>query len=689
MAAAITGPAGTSAPTVSANNAPGQAVGGGPVHISTGTPGMGGVNTDPTTGNVTGVASAPTVLSDSNIRESVIPQNQSRLANYNAPGPSTTTSTNPNGTSPSSTIASPGSIDYSSLLGGTSHPVYDPTQDPIYQQELGLLASQKSGNDAVTAASIDSIHNSYADLLRQQQTKNSFTDNMMQNSLMNDGSARYAQQSSTGILSAQNTADLQSLSDLTDKENAAVAAANQANQNNNAQLLDKQLTIIDGIRKDKQALAQKVADDLAATKKQNATDVASIAEEAAKNGATPDVLKAINASTDKNSAITASGNYLQTATGQLGDYLQYKRDALTKGLTPTDYATWKAADDAKTAKAKASEAYSTAYGSARGKAAGEAAAGLNPDGTPVVPIKPDPHATGITAAAGLSLIQYNYLTQGTAALTRMSGTDRKAVMKATDDWLTAHGIDYATFQSQYKAQNEVVQNNVARSNNTSIAAQDVSQTTDQFLKDFTPTDVNNGGFLGLGSNTLSAQNVLDLMAGKQVNNPLATKYGFDVNTMANDLATYYAASRTVSANGAPPSPDDVDKATAAKVIAEGINTGSAAAFKESIDANEKKVTGVVNAAVDSANRKVWDLFGVGSQYKTPAPQIDPKTAVETFTASPAAQTVITPEINTKVSTITGGKTFSTAGELAIYMSGLPGATPESVASTLKSLGYMQ
>lgn len=290
---------------------------------------------------------APTILSDANIRDNVVPQNQTKLATYNAPAITPAQSTSDQ----NSDTPTP---DYSSLLGAADNTgSYDPTQDPLYQQEIGLINSQKSGNDAVTAASLDSIKNSYADLLRQQTTANSATQNQQENALLLGGSARYAPISSAGILNAETTSGLQKLSDLTDKENAAIAAANTANQNNDQALLDKQLTLIDGIRQQKQAAAANVAAALSAQKTKNATDVAGIAKSAAENGASPDVLAKINAAPDMASAITAAGDSLQTGTGIVGEYLYYKRQAQAAGQNPVDFNTYQNEDANRKAKAAA------------------------------------------------------------------------------------------------------------------------------------------------------------------------------------------------------------------------------------------------------------------------------------------------------------------------------------------------
>lgn len=225
----------------------------------------------------------------------------------------------------------------------------------------------------------------------------------------------------------------------------------------------------------------------------------------------------------------------------------------------------------------------------------------------------DPNSQSILSQTGLSVAAYNFLTQGTAALSRLSATDRKNIMSEAQNYLNKNGVDYATFQSQYKALNDVVQKNLERANNTSIYAGEVSGTADALLGVITSqdlTDLSNKGVFGIGSHQLSAQNIADLAVGKQVNNPIATKYSFQIQALANDLAGYFSASRGAS------QPETADLLAAGKVIADGMNSGSVQAFKESINTNEQKVAGVVNNAVDSTNKQVWNLFGVGSKYQS-------------------------------------------------------------------------
>lgn len=96
-----------------------------------------------------------------------------------------------------------------------------------------------------------------------------------------------------------------------------------------------------------------------------------IAEAAAQNGADKATMDRIMSSRDEGEAVSNAGDYLQSATGQLGDYLQYKRATVLKGLTPMDYQSYKDREDAKAAKLEATKSYNNAYNSTAGRLAAE------------------------------------------------------------------------------------------------------------------------------------------------------------------------------------------------------------------------------------------------------------------------------------------------------------------------------
>ncbi len=263
----------------------------------------------------------------------------------------------------------------------TGNPVKLSDTSPAHTEVMNNLNTLKAQVDKHTASAIDNIQAQYNQLIQQQQQANKASQASVQNSLLMGGvtgqgsSAQYAPVSSAGILQAQVNYGIQQITDLNTKEQTAIITAQKAGDDEDYQLMDKMNTEITKIRDEKVKAATDLQDKIAEENKKNADGVNEIALEAAKNGADPATLAKIGSAGTIQGAILAAGGALQTASGQLGDYLQYKRDTVGKGLTPMDYGTWKAQDDARQAKQKSSEAYSSAYASAAGKAAAEAVAG--------------------------------------------------------------------------------------------------------------------------------------------------------------------------------------------------------------------------------------------------------------------------------------------------------------------------
>jgi hypothetical protein len=81
--------------------------------------------------------------------------------------------------------------------------------------------------------------------------------------------------------------------------------------------------------------------------------------------------------------------------------------------------------------------------------------------------------------------------------------------------------------------------------------------------------------------------------------------------------------------------------------------------------NEKKVTNVVNTAANDAQKQVWDLFGVGSQFKAKEPQVNPKDAVNTYV-----------------------KSNPTDAETVAKLYEVPGATDQDIYDYLKAQGKL-
>lgn len=109
-----------------------------------------------------------------------------------------------------------------------------------------------------------------------------------------------------------------------------------------------------------------------------------VAKLAAQNGASKATLSAINSATTVEDALAAAGDNLQTATGTLGDYLQYKRQAEAAGQIPISYDAYKAKEDQREANLAYSKAYATAKGTAAGSIAGQTTIPTNTTTKPYV-----------------------------------------------------------------------------------------------------------------------------------------------------------------------------------------------------------------------------------------------------------------------------------------------------------------
>lgn len=135
------------------------------------------------------------------------------------------------------------------------------------------------------------------------------------------------------------------------------------------------------------------------------------------------------------------------------------------------------------------------------------------------------------------------------------------------------------------------------------------------------------------------------------------------------------------------SPSNASTQDVFKLLAQSVDReAKQAAADRQVD--EDKLIGLAPTDLDPARRDAL-IKAQSIQYKGIQGISDPQTQVENFVSSDTAKTPIDPAINTKISSMTGGKIFKTAGELGIYMSGLPGSDPQSVLNALKGLGLVK
>ena len=141
-------------------------------------------------------------------------------------------------------------------------------QEDIYsKQQRELIESLKASLDAATKQTIDNIESMY-DLRRAQLAEiNRRQGEGIKQSLTIGGSSRYAQISSQGIIATQETAGLLAISELDQEEKELISQAKAAQESGNFKLLEKQLTLAEDKRKEKQAAAKTLSESIAAENK--------------------------------------------------------------------------------------------------------------------------------------------------------------------------------------------------------------------------------------------------------------------------------------------------------------------------------------------------------------------------------------------------------------------------------------
>lgn len=234
---------------------------------------------------------------------------------------------------------------------------------------LAMLSTMKATSDSASATLIAATQNQFAQRKAQLAATNAAGNAGLMQTLISNGEARYAPLLAGSAMTADEQNGVLALSNIDSQESAAVAQLQKAQSDEDYQTMGKWLDHLDSLREDKINAASKLADDsAAATKAINdaktalTTQINSIAEDAAKNGATSDQLAAITNSPDVGSAITAAGSSLKTyQSGVVGEYQYYVDQAKAAGQVPVSFNDYQTIDANR--KASATAAASNTNGS--------------------------------------------------------------------------------------------------------------------------------------------------------------------------------------------------------------------------------------------------------------------------------------------------------------------------------------
>lgn len=315
---------------------------------------------------VSGTATAPTTNTSPNAPASPVGASNTSQTPPATPAPATPT------TPSSSDDISNQKSDLSNLQDQRTQNADDfQVQSAKVQKTLDNIMNGSMPLNDGQVAQISGLRQSYQALIDQQTQANTGSTGLAQIRGYQTGAAEYDPTFQAKTIGAIVTSGINKVADLNTKMASAVADITSSFEKDDAALVkDSWDAYKDAATERDDALQKTIEDTQAAIKtaqdaQQKVTDdVNAIAIDAAKNGADAKTVSAIASSGSVSEAVNAAGDTLQTATGQLGDYLAYKRQAILVGHTPLDYDSWRDSEDQRALNLKSKEAYASAYATA-------------------------------------------------------------------------------------------------------------------------------------------------------------------------------------------------------------------------------------------------------------------------------------------------------------------------------------
>ena len=177
---------------------------------------------------------------------------------------------------------------------------------------------------------------------------------------------------------------------------------------------------------------------------------------------------------------------------------------------------------------------------------------------------------------------------------------RQRAAKDAEAWARSHNVDISTLPAQYKAQNAVLERNIERLNNTKIMESELNGTIQNLQE-----------VIGPDPTGVRAGMALKAWLGQEVNDPNSQQYKFHLGQLQNELAAYYAAAAGRPGSGILES----DQRDAANTIKNGISKGGLTGLQKGVKDSTAKMGPIMQGSVDRAQKAVWNLFGVGQNYK--------------------------------------------------------------------------
>lgn len=276
----------------------------------------------------------PTVISSTSITENKIPELKNRANQI---------LNDQSGQKVNQTGDAEGEVDFNeySILGDEAKTA-DEGSDPILRQQLRMLDQQRKSSGSQAEADIARVQTAIQGLMGEQRAINEANTAGVRGSILRAGGStgggfRYAPLGAFGGVAAEATAGVRQLSNLVAKEQAMISEIRAAQEEKDYRSMQTKIGILDNIRKERAAKAAAIQDSIIKAQEKREKDVGEIMKEVAKNGAPMEVRQAIANSPDLNTAISNAGEWLQSGSGIVGEYLYYKRQAEAIGQVPSSF----------------------------------------------------------------------------------------------------------------------------------------------------------------------------------------------------------------------------------------------------------------------------------------------------------------------------------------------------------------
>lgn len=257
--------------------------------------------------------------------------------------------------------------DNGNLLFTTTSATTQPSAaDQLSQAQDEYQTTAKTAIDTITGiqngsipltpgeqAQVDGLKAQFQQLIDQQALTNKGASGLANVRGYQKGAAEYDPTFQAKTIGAIVSAGAAKIADLNTKMASAVAQLTQSFKDNDIAKIKDTWALYKDASKERTDALQKTIDDtqkaikdaqdakIAADKVQYdevTKPIQDIATEAAKNGLTDaKLLQSIASAPDVTTAINLAGGYLQTATGDVGEYLAYSRLATSKGQVPISY----------------------------------------------------------------------------------------------------------------------------------------------------------------------------------------------------------------------------------------------------------------------------------------------------------------------------------------------------------------